>query len=44
LPIERLRWLRDTAARLGVYLGGSYLLASGEDFLLLGRRYQPSVR
>jgi N-carbamoylputrescine amidase len=27
------RWLRDTAARLGVYLGGSYLLASGEDFL-----------
>jgi N-carbamoylputrescine amidase len=29
-PTER--WLRDTARRLGVYLGGSYLLARGEDF------------
>jgi N-carbamoylputrescine amidase len=26
-------WLRQTAKRLGVYLGGSYLLADGEDFL-----------
>jgi N-carbamoylputrescine amidase len=26
------RWLSESAARLGVYLGGSYLLASGEDF------------
>jgi N-carbamoylputrescine amidase len=25
-------WLRETARRLGVYIGGSYLLASGEDF------------
>jgi N-carbamoylputrescine amidase len=26
------RWLCETAARLDVHLGGSYLLASGEDF------------
>jgi N-carbamoylputrescine amidase len=25
-------WLRSTANRLGVFLGGSYLLADGEDF------------
>lgn len=25
-------WLRETAHRLGVFLGGSYLLADGEDF------------
>jgi len=25
-------WLRETAQRLGVFLGGSYLQASGEDF------------
>ncbi len=27
-----VRWLRDTAQRLGVWLGTSYLQASGEDF------------
>jgi N-carbamoylputrescine amidase len=27
-----VRWLRDTARRLGVWLGTSYLEASGEDF------------
>jgi N-carbamoylputrescine amidase len=26
------QWLRETSARLSVYLGGSYLLAEGEDF------------
>jgi N-carbamoylputrescine amidase len=28
-------WLCDTASRLGVYVGGCYLLASGEDFYIV---------
>ena len=28
-------WLSDTASRLGVYVGGCYLLASGEDFYIV---------
>jgi predicted amidohydrolase len=27
-----VRWLRDTAQRLGIWLGTSYLQASGDDF------------
>lgn len=36
------RWLCETAARLGVYLGGSYLLASDEDFFNLFALATPS--
>lgn len=28
-------WLCDTASRLGVYVGGCYILASGEDFYIV---------